>query len=300
MYKKIKNRAYKILFNEEFGGVFAIDKKYENEFFKLSRKYNLEALTHKIGNISKDDKPQLKIASCNYREPLSQLRKYWSELSYLIQSKRDNKKTALSEYKSKIKSHQVNYETTIPKMYFRVSNINKKYTNKKNKPKVAIFREQGVNGHKEMANAFILAGFDCYDVNTNDIISNPMLLDEYHGLVACGGFSYGDVLGAGRGWANKIKYNQDALNSLSKFFSNKNKFTLGVCNGCQMLSNLKSIIPGSEHWPEFINNNSNQFEARQVLVKIPKSNSILFKDMHKSILPIIVSHGEGKISIKKK
>ena len=119
-----------------------------------------------------------------------------------------------------------------------------------------------------MANAFNLAGFDCYDVNTNDVIANPGLLNEYHGLVACGGFSYGDVLGAGRGWANKIKYNHDALNSLSKFFSDKNKFTLGVCNGCQMLSNLQSIIPGSEHWPKFIKNNSNQFEARQVLVKL--------------------------------
>ena len=136
----------------------------------------------------------------------------------MIQSERDNKKTALSEYNAKINSHQTNQEHLIPKLHYRVSGISKKYLSKKNKPKIAIFREQGVNGHKEMANAFNLAGFDCYDVNTNDVIANPALLNEYHGLVACGGFSYGDVLGAGRGWANKIKYNHDALNSLSKFF----------------------------------------------------------------------------------
>ncbi len=298
--KKSKIELIRFLFNEELGGIFAIDKKYEKEFIKLTRKYNLEAITNNIGNITKKGKPMLKITACNYSEPISKLRKYWSELSYLIQSERDNKKTALSEYKAKIKSHQTNQDYLIPKLHYRVSGISKKYLNKKNKPKIAIFREQGVNGHKEMANAFNLAGFDCYDVNTNDVIANPALLNEYHGLVACGGFSYGDVLGAGRGWANKIKYNHDALNSLSKFFSDKNKFTLGVCNGCQMLSNLKSIIPGSKHWPKFIKNNSNQFEARQVLVKIPRSNSMLFKDMHKSILPIIVSHGEGKISIKNK
>ena len=295
--KKSKNEHIKFLFNEELGGVFAIDKKNEKEFLKLVRKYKLDAITHKIGTISNEDKPKFNIGSCNYSKSLSVLRKYWSELSYLIQTKRDNKKTALSEYKAKIKCHQSNQSLT-PKLCFKLSNVRKKYLNKKNKPKIAIFREQGVNGHKEMANAFNLASFDCYDINTNDIISNPGLLDEYHGLVACGGFSYGDVLGAGRGWANKIIYNDDALNSLSKFFSDKNKFSLGICNGCQMLSNLKSIIPGSDHWPEFVQNSSNQFEARQVLVKIPKSNSILFKDMDKSILPIIVSHGEGKISIK--
>jgi phosphoribosylformylglycinamidine synthase len=176
----------------------------------------------------------------------------------------------------------------------KLKDVNKKYLNIKSKPKIAIFREQGVNGHKEMANAFKYVGFDAYDVNTNDIINNPDILNDYNGLVACGGFSYGDVLGAGRGWANKIIYNQDAYKTLSNFFNAKDKFTLGVCNGCQMLSNLKEIIPGSAHWPEFVSNNSNQFEARQVLVKIPKSNSILFNDMHNSIIPIIVSHGEGK------
>ena len=226
VFKKSKIELTRFLFNEELGGIFAIDKKCQKEFIKLTEKYNLEAITHHIGDISKKGKPMLKIASCNYSEPISKLRKYWSELSYLIQSERDDKKTALSEYNAKIKSHQSSQENLTPKLHFRVSNISKKYLNKRNKPKIAIFREQGVNGHKEMANAFTLAGFDCYDVNTNDVINNPALLKEYDGLVACGGFSYGDVLGAGRGWANKIKYNHDALNSLSKFFSDKNKFCL--------------------------------------------------------------------------
>ena len=132
--KKSKTELIKFLFNEELGGIFAIDKKCENEFIKLTRKYCLEAITHNIGDIIKKGKPTLKIESCNYSEPISKLRKYWSELSYLIQSERDNKKTALSEYKAKIKSHQTNREYLTPKLHYRVSNIAKKYLNKRNKP----------------------------------------------------------------------------------------------------------------------------------------------------------------------
>ena len=249
--------------------------------------------------MKKEESPSLDISEYNYTESLSNLRKYWSELSYLIQSKRDNQKTAKEEYNSKINFHKDLKNQIGPKITYTPVDKSKKYSVLKHKPKMAIFREQGVNGHKEMANAFRLAGFDCYDINTNDIINNPEILNSYKGLVACGGFSYGDVLGAGRGWANKIIHNENAYNALSLFFNSKNKFTLGVCNGCQMLSNLKEIIPGSSHWPSFTHNNSNQFEARQVLVKIPKSNSILFKGMHESIIPIIVSHGEGKVTVSK-
>ncbi len=290
----------KVLFNEELGGVFAISKQNQKTFLSLVDKYNLTQCLHKIGNLKKDSNPKLSIQSMNYNESLSTLRKYWSELSYLIQSQRDNKKTALSEYKAKIQSHKHVNTTDTTRLTFSINLKPKRYLSTKKKPKIAIFREQGVNGHKEMANAFMLAGFECFDVTTNDIINHPDILNQYNGLVACGGFSYGDVLGAGRGWANKIIYNRKAYDALSLFFNNKNKFSLGVCNGCQMLSHLKSIIPGANHWPEFISNNSNQFEARQVLVKIPKSNSIFFKDMHNSTLPIIVSHGEGRISVKNK
>jgi phosphoribosylformylglycinamidine synthase len=291
------NDAIKYLFNEELGGVYAVSRSDKKQFLNIVKKYKLDQFIYNIGIIKKEDNPLLDISEYNYVESLCNLRKSWSELSHLIQSNRDNKKTALQEYKSKIQSHQNVSKYIHSKLSFKLKDVNKKYLNIKSKPKIAIFREQGVNGHKEMANAFKYVGFDAYDVNTNDIINNPEILNDYSGLVACGGFSYGDVLGAGRGWANKIIHNQDAYKTLSKFFKAKDKFTLGVCNGCQMLSNLKEIIPGSAHWPDFVRNNSNQFEARQVLVKIPKSNSILFNDMHNSIIPIIVSHGEGKISI---
>tara|TARA_Y100000389_G_scaffold117775_1_gene114945 strand:+ start:433 stop:3474 length:3042 start_codon:yes stop_codon:yes gene_type:complete len=289
----------KFLFNEELGGLFAISEANKDKFIKIVKKYSLNSLVNHLGIIKKDENPLLDISECNYMESFSTLRKSWSELSYLIQSKRDNKKTALEEYKEKINTHKNISKQIKPIINYNFDKPKKRYINLQSKPKIAIFREQGVNGHKEMANAFNLAGFDTYDINTNDVIENPKILESYKGLVACGGFSYGDVLGAGRGWANKIIYNQNAYDALFNFFNAKDKFTLGVCNGCQMLSNLTEIIPGSAHWPKFINNNSNQFEARQVLVKIPKSNSILFKDMQNSIIPIIVSHGEGKISITK-
>jgi len=292
------NDYIKFLFNEELGGVFAISKKDENNFLKIIKKYKLNKNIHHLGKLKLEDNPELTLKQLNYKESLCSLRKNWSELSYLIQSERDNKKTAYSEYKSKIEAHKNVSKHINPKINFSLKNVNKRFSRLKNKPKIAIFREQGVNGHKEMANAFKLVGFDCYDINTNDIITKPSLLNDFKGIVACGGFSYGDVLGAGRGWANKIIYNENAYDSLSKFFSDKDKFALGICNGCQMLSNLKSIIPGSNHWPEFISNTSNQFEARQVLVKIEKTKSIFFKDMQNSILPVIVSHGEGKVSFK--
>ena len=286
---------YKFLFNEELGGVFSVTSNNKNKFMNILKKHKLISLCRELGSIKKEENPSIEIIDANYIESLSNLRKYWSELSYLIQSKRDNKKTASEEYQEKINYHKNIHKQIEPKATYSFKDKIKKPLIHKSKPKIAIFREQGINGHKEMSNAFNLAGFDSYDINTNDIINNPDILDHYKGLVACGGFSYGDVLGAGRGWANKIIYNENAFNALSEFFNSKDKFTLGVCNGCQMLSNLKEIIPGSTHWPKFIQNDSKQFEARQVLINIPKSNSILFNDMHGSIIPIIVSHGEGKV-----
>ena len=193
---------YKFLFNEELGGVFAISKNNKSKFFNIIKKYKLDHLLHELGTIKKEENPSLDISEYNYKESLSNLRKHWSELSYLIQSKRDNQKTAKEEYNSKINFHKDVKNQIDPKITYTPIDKSKKYLALKHKPKMAIFREQGVNGHKEMANAFRLAGFDCYDINTNDIINNPEMLNSYKGLVACGGFSYGDVLGAGRGWAN--------------------------------------------------------------------------------------------------
>jgi phosphoribosylformylglycinamidine synthase len=158
---------------------------------------------------------------------------------------------------------------------------------------VAILREQGVNGHVEMAASFMMAGFEAHDIHMSDIQNDRADLSDFKGIVACGGFSYGDVLGAGSGWANAILFSQSTREKFVKFFNRSDTFALGVCNGCQMMSQLKSIIPGAMHWPVFMRNKSEQFEARLVHVLIDESPSIFFAGMQGSILPIPVAHGEG-------
>jgi phosphoribosylformylglycinamidine synthase len=165
------------------------------------------------------------------------------------------------------------------------------------RPKIAILREQGVNGHVEMAAAFDRAGFTSIDVHTSDIISGRVSLQDFKGLVACGGFSYGDVLGAGGGWAKSILYNPGARDEFSRFFLRSDTFALGVCNGCQMMAGIKDIIPGSELWPDFKRNVSEQFEARVVMVQVQKSASIFFKGMEYSRMPVTIAHGEGRVEL---
>ena len=162
------------------------------------------------------------------------------------------------------------------------------------RPRIAILREQGVNGQVEMAASFNKAGFDCIDVHMSDILEGRATLDDFQGLVACGGFSYGDVLGAGEGWAKSILFNPRARDQFSAFFTRDDTFSLGVCNGCQMLSNLKELIPGAAHWPRFVRNRSEQFEARFVMVEVLPGPSILLDGMVGSRLPIAVAHGEGR------
>jgi phosphoribosylformylglycinamidine synthase len=160
---------------------------------------------------------------------------------------------------------------------------------------VAILREQGVNGHVEMAAAFDKAGFTAIDVHMSDIISAKVSLKDFTGLVACGGFSYGDVLGAGEGWAKSILFNERMREQFDTFFTRQDTFGLGICNGCQMMSNLHQLIPGTTHWPHFIKNESEQFEARTVMVEILPSPSLFFTEMEGSKLPIVVAHGEGRV-----
>jgi phosphoribosylformylglycinamidine synthase len=162
-----------------------------------------------------------------------------------------------------------------------------------------VIREQGVNGQIEMAAAFDRAGFDCQDVHMSDIIEGRVSLDAMQGLVACGGFSYGDVLGAGRGWANSILHHGRVLDEFSRFFARPDSFGLGVCNGCQMMARLKSIITGAEHWPVFERNRSEQFEARLLMVELDASPSLFMGDMAGSRLPLVVAHGEGRACFDK-
>jgi phosphoribosylformylglycinamidine synthase len=170
----------------------------------------------------------------------------------------------------------------------------------KTRPLVAIFRDQGVNGQVEMAAAFDAAGFTSVDVHLNDLVSGRYSLADFAGLAACGGFSYGDVLGAGQGWAKTILLNPKLRSKFSSFFNRPDTFSLGVCNGCQMLAALKELIPGAELWPTFLKNQSEQFEARLVLTRVAKSPSIFFKGMEGMILPVPVAHGEGLATFNNK
>ena len=219
------------------------------------------------------------------------LRRAWSETTYRMQSLRDNPYTARQEYDNGL-------DVRDPGMSFRLTfDPDEKTAKAKGEvaPRMAILREQGVNGHIEMAAAFALAGFDCQDVHMSDLIAGRVDLADFKGLVACGGFSYGDVLGAGSGWARSILYNPELKEMFRRFFERPDTFSLGVCNGCQMLSQLKEIIPGAENWPKFVRNVSEQFEARFATIEIEPSPSVFFRGMEGSRLPIAVAHGEGRV-----
>jgi phosphoribosylformylglycinamidine synthase len=166
------------------------------------------------------------------------------------------------------------------------------------RPAVAILREQGVNGQLEMAAAFDRAGFRAVDVTMSDIVDGRVSLRDFHGFAACGGFSFGDVLGAGEGWAKSILFNPRARDEFSRFFARPDSFALGICNGCQMMSNLHEIIPGAADWPHFVRNSSEQYEARLVMVQIPQNPSIFLSGMVGSFLPIVVAHGEGRAEFR--
>jgi len=216
------------------------------------------------------------------------LRRTWSALTCRMQALRDNPVCAWQEYDNAL-------DETDPGMQFEVTFDPDAPVGAsvRQRPRMAVLREQGVNGHVEMAAAFALAGFDSVDVHMTDLLGGRVDLADFNGLVACGGFSYGDVLGAGSGWARSILYNARLAEMFKRFFGRPDTVTLGVCNGCQMVSQLKAIIPGAEHWPHFRRNLSEQFEARYATLEVMESPSVLLKGMAGSRLPIAVAHGEG-------
>ena len=219
------------------------------------------------------------------------LQSLWAETSYRIQALRDNPDCAKQEFEQLLCN---NPGLSASLTYDPNEDIAAPYVNTGVRPSVAILREQGVNGQMEMAAAFTRAGFAAVDVHMSDLLSGRVALDAFKGVVACGGFSYGDVLGAGEGWAKTILFNNRVRDQFQKFFHRDDTFSLGVCNGCQMMSNLKNLIPGAEHWPRFVRNLSEQFEARFSLVQIQQSPSVLFSGMAGSHLPVAVAHGEGR------
>jgi phosphoribosylformylglycinamidine synthase len=224
-----------------------------------------------------------------FEERVSALNAMWSELTCRMQALRDNPECAREEFEAARDEGDPGISPHVPFDLARpLPTLNGP------RPRMAILREQGINGHVEMAAAFHAAGFECVDVHMTDLLAARVLLDDFAGLVACGGFSYGDVLGAGSGWAKSILFNDRLREMFQRFFERPDTFSLGVCNGCQMMSQLRSIVPGAAHWPAFARNRSEQFEARFVTVEVMPSPSVLLRGMEGARLPIAVAHGEGR------
>ncbi|QSX35428.1 phosphoribosylformylglycinamidine synthase [Shewanella avicenniae] len=279
------------LFNEELGAVLQVSKA---DAAAIIAAYQAAGVAcHTVAELSNDD--QITILDGErqvYAASRVALRQLWSETTYRMQALRDNPECAKEEFDIKLDAKDPGL--TVKLSFDPAEDVAAPYIAKGAAPKMAILREQGVNSQVEMAAAFDRAGFETVDVHMSDILSGRLSLEEFHGLVACGGFSYGDVLGAGEGWAKSILFNAHAREQFSRFFERADSFALGVCNGCQMLSNLKEIIPGTEHWPHFVRNRSERFEARFSLVEIQQSPSLFFNGMAGSRMPIAVSHGEGR------
>jgi phosphoribosylformylglycinamidine synthase len=283
--------VYHALFNEMLGAVIQIRTQDMPKIQAILAEHALTDYCHAIGTLN--DKDRL----CFHYQGktiLDETRVFfhqqWSQTSHQMQRLRDNPDCADQAYQQ---ISDTNAPGLIAKTTFDHNALPTPYAG--TRPRIAILREQGVNGHKEMAAAFYQAGFDAIDVTMTDLFSGRVKdLSSFQGLAACGGFSYGDVLGAGRGWASEILYHERVKQIFNDFFTRPDTFTLGVCNGCQMLSHLKSLIPGAEHWPTFMPNTSAQVEARLTQVTIAPSPSIFFDGMVGSTLPVIVSHAEGR------
>ncbi len=276
------------LFNEEPGVVVEIDPDFVDKFKSLVAQSGLTECLSQVASIN--EKAQVNINGKEISWDLSTLEKLWSEASYLMARHRDNPQAVDQEY-ALLGDDNPGIK---PLTKFDYSQAQIKHYAGQNKPKLAILREQGVNGQNEMAAAFMRAGFDCVDVHMSDLLSGKRELAEFKGLVACGGFSYGDVLGAGLGWAKTILFNPKLKAQFKAFFADEKTFALGVCNGCQMLSGLRSIIPGTDHWPDFVRNESEQFEARFSQLEIPAGNSLFFEGMAGARIPVAIAHGEGR------
>ncbi|MDX8387622.1 MAG: phosphoribosylformylglycinamidine synthase, partial [Ghiorsea sp.] len=290
----IGNDALSILFNEELGAVIQIKREHRDDILAQLASAGLAESSHIIGSLNDD--MRLHVSSQQQTvldDDILELQQVWSETSYQLASLRDNPECTKQAFSAinnpedqglfSAPSFDINEDITAP------------YINK-TRPKMAVLREQGVNGQIEMAAAFDRAGFSAVDVHMSDLIEGRTSLNDYQGLVACGGFSFGDVLGAGRGWASSVLFNPRARDEFEAFFKRDDSFALGVCNGCQMMSQLKDMIPGAHHWPTFERNKSEQFEARLLMVEVMDSPSILMQGMQGSKLPLVVAHGEGKAS----
>jgi len=281
-----------VLFNEELGAVIQVRQDATPEVLAQFSAAGLGDCVAVIGQPLNNAEVNISFnGESVFTGERRMLQREWAATSYQVQRLRDNVECAEQEYD--VLLDEANPGLSV-KLGFDVNqDIAAPYIKKNVRPQVAVLREQGVNGQVEMAAAFDRAGFNAIDVHMSDILAGRVSLEEFKGLVACGGFSYGDVLGAGEGWAKSVLFNNRARDAFSAFFERKDSFTLGVCNGCQMMSNLRELVPGSEFWPHFVRNRSEQFEARVAMVQVQDSASIFLRDMAGSRMPIAIAHGEG-------
>ncbi|MEW8428339.1 MAG: phosphoribosylformylglycinamidine synthase, partial [gamma proteobacterium symbiont of Ctena orbiculata] len=281
-----------VLFNEELGAVIQVRHNDTDDVLKMLNDEGLGRCSHVIGTLNSDDRIEIIRAG---KEVLSgsrvEFQQAWSETTRQMQAMRDNPGCAQEEF-DRIAEDDPGIQVALS--FDADEDITSPMVASGIRPAMAILREQGVNGQLEMAAAFHRAGFECVDVHMSDIIEGRISLSRFKGLVACGGFSYGDVLGAGEGWAKSALFNSRARDEFEAFFNRQESFALGVCNGCQMLSNLHQLIPGAEHWPHSVRNRSVPFDARLVTVEVCESPSILMSGMEGSRLPIVVAHAEGR------
>ncbi|MCL9778692.1 phosphoribosylformylglycinamidine synthase [Neisseria subflava] len=287
----VNEASIRALFNEELGAVIQIAKQDVAAVEALFKEADLAL--HAVATIGTDEKIVIRNqAGIVLEQTRADLQRAWQETSHAIQKLRDNPACADSEFALIGDNDR---SALFADVKFDVNeDIAAPFVNSGAKPKIAILREQGVNGQIEMAAAFTRAGFDAYDVHMSDLMAGRVHLADFKMLAACGGFSYGDVLGAGEGWAKSILFHPALRDQFAAFFADPDTLTLGVCNGCQMVSNLAEIIPGTAGWPKFKRNLSEQFEARLSMVHVPKSASLILNEMQGSSLPVVVSHGEGR------
>ncbi len=286
-------QLHAFLFTEEPGAVIQVTVGDEPEVRARLAAAGLEGVVNYLGRPVRGDRLIIECAGqVLLDEALPGLQRLWSETSHAIQRLRDNPECADQELELASDWGKPGMQPRL--VYAADENPAAPVIARGARPPVAILREQGVNGHVEMAAAFDLAGFDATDVHMSDLALGRRKLEDFAGFVACGGFSYGDVLGAGRGWAKSILFHQNLREQFSRFFADKEKFVLGVCNGCQMLATLKNLIPGTGSWPEFAGNRSEQFEGRLSLVRVENSPSVFLRGMSGSIIPVASAHGEGR------
>jgi phosphoribosylformylglycinamidine synthase len=279
------------LFSEELGVVLQVRSAHLDAVRGILAAHGLGGQTHAIGTPTREMRVRIEAGAAKLDEKWEDLRRAWSETSYRMRERRDEPSCAREEFAAACDSGAPGLVVALT--FDPSEDVSAPYVNT-TRPRVAILREQGVNSQVEMAAVFERVGFEPHDVHMTDILSGRVQLGGFRGLVACGGFSYGDVLGAGEGWAKSILYHARTRDEFERFLARTDTFTLGVCNGCQMFAALKEIVPGAASWPRFVRNRGEQFEGRFSLTELQRSASIFLAGMEGSMLPIAVAHGEGR------